>query len=594
MNVLRMTPWWRGPALLVRRPGVLLALTAAAAVATVPAAAAGPFLSSSRNATLHHQVGAGCPFYEGARITSNVYFGRAVDFPRVAVDGADALRRRTAVAADAAARVPGLGAPEGSLTATVFGTGGTVDSPLPWYLVTRPGYRDHLQVLDGPRGSGAWLPDRLAEGAHLRVGDTITLATTQGGVRSATVTIAAVYRDLRYKPDESFWCSLHNLYRPPGYELADPPPPMVLLDEADYVGVAERIVVAGRHTIEYPLANPDLDQDAARRAAQALPAMRAQLYRADPAVFATDRTNDTSLTSELPGFAARADLSRTGMFPGVVPITVVGVLVGLLVVAAAGAFWIQRRRTELMVLAAHGVGAGWLGVKAVAETLPALVAGTTAGWGTAWVLVRWFGPDPVLSGEAAPLAAVAAGTALAAQILTMWLVTGLACRRLTDGAGKRHRAVWRVLPWELAALGVLPLLWRALGSSAELADTPGGVGAVVHVPARLLVVPIVAVLALTVFGGEARRRLAEPAWPAARTPPARTPAGLAAHQPARPGQRGVGRRYRHPDRPGHLQRHSHRFGAGDRGWSGGPAHRRRRGPHPDPPGAGAGAGEPGP
>src|SRR6185369_3589551 len=83
---------------------------------------------------------------------------------------------------------------------------------------------------------------------------------------------------------------------------------------------------------------------------------------------------------------------------------------------AAGMFWVQRRRRELTMLSAHGVGAGALAVKAVAESLPALVAGVAIGWGGAWALVHWAGPDPVLSGEAAPGAALgAAGTLLAAR-----------------------------------------------------------------------------------------------------------------------------------------------------------------------------------
>jgi hypothetical protein len=44
--------------LLLRRPSVALALAAAAVVATLPAAAALPFLSSSRDATLRYQVAA--------------------------------------------------------------------------------------------------------------------------------------------------------------------------------------------------------------------------------------------------------------------------------------------------------------------------------------------------------------------------------------------------------------------------------------------------------------------------------------------------------------------------------------------------------
>ncbi|MBX6723646.1 MAG: hypothetical protein IRY92_10520, partial [Dactylosporangium sp.] len=67
--LLRLTPWRRGPLLLLRRPGVALALAAAAFVATLPAAAAPLFLSSAQNATLHRQINQACPWQVGMRIT---------------------------------------------------------------------------------------------------------------------------------------------------------------------------------------------------------------------------------------------------------------------------------------------------------------------------------------------------------------------------------------------------------------------------------------------------------------------------------------------------------------------------------------------
>ena len=69
-GVLRMAPWWRGPLLLLRRGGVVVALMAAGAVAALPAAAATPFLSSSRDATLHHQIAPACPWSVGVRLVS--------------------------------------------------------------------------------------------------------------------------------------------------------------------------------------------------------------------------------------------------------------------------------------------------------------------------------------------------------------------------------------------------------------------------------------------------------------------------------------------------------------------------------------------
>ena len=70
LGYLRTAPWRRGPLLLLRRPGVFLALTAACFVATLPAAAAGPFVSASRHATLRDEIRQACPSYVGDWITN--------------------------------------------------------------------------------------------------------------------------------------------------------------------------------------------------------------------------------------------------------------------------------------------------------------------------------------------------------------------------------------------------------------------------------------------------------------------------------------------------------------------------------------------
>jgi hypothetical protein len=56
IGLLRIAPWRRAPGLLLRRPGVAVALIAAAFVATLPASAAAPFLSSARSAAVREHL----------------------------------------------------------------------------------------------------------------------------------------------------------------------------------------------------------------------------------------------------------------------------------------------------------------------------------------------------------------------------------------------------------------------------------------------------------------------------------------------------------------------------------------------------------
>src|SRR5690349_8450526 len=97
MNWLLLAPWWRGPLLLARRPGVALALAVAAVVAVLPAAAGPVFLSSAGSATLRVRTSAVCPVTLGSQVIA----------PALPVDAA-ALD--AAVAAEAGT-VAGLGDP---------------------------------------------------------------------------------------------------------------------------------------------------------------------------------------------------------------------------------------------------------------------------------------------------------------------------------------------------------------------------------------------------------------------------------------------------------------------------------------------------
>src|SRR5215467_12545330 len=67
-----MSPWRRGPLLLARRPEVFVALVAAAFVATLPAAAAAPFVSSARHGTLHDEIAQSCPSFVADWATTTV------------------------------------------------------------------------------------------------------------------------------------------------------------------------------------------------------------------------------------------------------------------------------------------------------------------------------------------------------------------------------------------------------------------------------------------------------------------------------------------------------------------------------------------
>jgi putative ABC transport system permease protein len=557
VRLLRLAPWRRGPLLLLRRPGVAVALLAAALVAALPAAAAPLFLSSAQHATLHRQIDQNCQWLVGAQLIGHV----APSVPlaslqrlrrdEVALDGQfgrERYEQRLAVLAEHP--VAGLTAP------TSWGYGQVdvelADRPLRLpdltglTLLAGAAARGRVEVLAGPAGEGLWLPDEYAQQQGIRVGDRLVLTNRHpdpgwwglpDGQREAsepapvTLPVAAIYRDLRTVPVTPFWCGIEYVYAGTDAQQGNPDaviPPTALLDPDLLLAEGETAGLVLEQAIELALTDPEPTAPEAARLAADLAALERTLFQEHPELFPIGRFDGTLFTSRLDRFERRAELVRSGLLPPVVPITAAGTLVGLAVAGAAAVFWVQRRRRELAVLAAHGVGTGALGVKAVAEAVPAVVTGTAAGWAAAWVLVAVVGPSPVLAPGTPAAAGLAAAVTGLVGLLLIGRLAAAGARGLTDARPVTHRRHWwgRV-PWELALLAAAPAAWWLLGEDRVADQSAGGVGVVAHVPARLLVVPILLIAGLAVL--------------AARVTAARLRGRGPARQVREPGRRGRAR-----------------------------------------------------
>jgi putative ABC transport system permease protein len=524
MRLLRLAPWRRGPVLLARRPGVALALFAAALVAALPAAAALMFLSSAQHATLHRQIDETClslvgPSFAGYISPPNPYDFRGV-LHEDSVVGRQRYEQRVAALADHS--VAGLAPPVS--TGLAYVDAELVDRPLAnpdltgLGLLARPGFEHEVEVLDGPAGTGLWLPHEHAQQQGIEVGDQLTLThrfpdpgvwTTdqldEPDAEPITVTlpVAAIYRDLRTVPTTPYWCAVESVYAGSSSDQADPDAvilPTALVDSETLLATGEQARLAVDQLIELAPTDPDPTAPAAARLVADSEALRAAMYADHPQLFPTDRFDDTRFYSELPRYERRAELVRTGLLPPVLPITAAGTLVGLAVAGAAAVFWVERRRQELAVLSVHGVGTGALGVKAVVEALPAVAAGAAAGWATAWALVAGVGPSQVLAPGTPAMAGAAAAAVGAVALLLIGGLAAAGARGLADTRPvSRGVAWWRRVPWELALVAAAPAAWL-LFAGDEVADPEaGGVGTVVHVPARLLVAPILVIGGLAVF-----------------------------------------------------------------------------------------------
>ncbi len=508
-NWLLLAPWSRGPLLLVRRPGVALALAVAAAVAVMPMAAGPLFLSSAGSATLAARSASACPTTLGSQVVTG---GAPVDdFSRSAF--AEAENDEAA----AAGHITNLGAAVTSLISTDVVVGSrarhaTVD------IVGRDNAAPHVRLVAGGPGPGLWLPEPLATSLGLRPGDTLDVypdpslvavpigggrvdAGGRGGAaKPIAVPVVAIYQDLRDRTDDPFWCGISLLYRgTPAQQsgLSDTPiRDLLLVDTATMLSLGERGHLIASLRIERAPTMPDLTVPQAVALAGAVTTMQQALALQLTAVHNLNGGSPPRLTSIMPGIATRADLVQQRLASAVLPISAAGLAVGLAVVAAAGVFWARRRRAELTVLATFGATPGWLGVKAILESWPALAVGGLGGWALATFLVTETGPGHLIASDARNESLVA----LALVFCTATVVAGGAAAvtlRSIMGAERprRQRRRLSAVPWEVALLMAAALVWL-LASNQYMVQLATFSGTLVVIPPKLILVPMLGMVGI--------------------------------------------------------------------------------------------------
>jgi putative ABC transport system permease protein len=452
--VLTSAPWRRAPLLLWRRPGVLLAVAGGSIVLAASGAAVPLFLSSAGTGAVRVQAQARCPRDTGA-VVAGVFAVPGVDRTMPEVAGPDVHDAPPADRPpDPFASIDGLGPSDLSFTlaAGLVAEDGNDETEV--VILGRDTAADHVEVMEETGGTGVWLSDRAAGPAGLGAGDRATFAVDVtpvsasgdvGAPRSARVEVpvAGVYRDLTGRAQDDFWCSHSSLLELQGIDPV-PPPPLVVTDRATYLDMMASLGLAGvSGQWEAPAALGDLtlaDADA----------LAAELRSATPEV-----------TTHLPFVADRARAIRTSVAGGVVPVAGFGALAGVGLVGAAASLWFDRRRQEVTLLTVRGVAPVGLGLKAVLELAPALVAGTVAGVALAAGLVTWLGPSPLLEAPAMRGAVVGA----AAALLVAGLVVGavVAVRSRGTHGGRRARRRLAVVPWEVALVVAAVASHRRLG-----------------------------------------------------------------------------------------------------------------------------------
>ncbi|PZA19814.1 hypothetical protein, partial [Modestobacter versicolor] len=484
----RLAPWTRAPLLGLRQPAAVLAVLVTSAILACAVASAPLFLSSARSAALQQQLGDACAEVGWGQIGAGVQLrdqngvSRGTRFDAAETDAA---------LADAWS---GAGRP-GSRLVLATGIIGTTDNgpdaalvrdragvplQIPGSLFYRPDALAHVDRVEGGDADGVWLPVGYARGGGVQVGDLIEVGGTP-------VTVAGLYTDLWATTPDSSWCDYRVLYA--NDTNANTPPPALLLatDVATFDALAGGFsVVTALRQVPVTAADQSVSDARALLAEQDSAQQRVALPPYEPLP-----------NVRLPAAVARAELVESGLRGPVVPVAVAGALLALVLVAAAGSFWADRRATEVRLLAARGVGPVPLAGKAALELgLPAL-AGAAVGWAAARLLTAGIGPADDLDPGATTAALVSAVAAFVVGLGAAAAVAGLRARGTAErplGAAPRWPA--RV-PWELALLLGAGWCWLLL----QTRDAVVSEGGVAQVNGLLVAFPLLAIAGAAVLLG---------------------------------------------------------------------------------------------
>lgn len=482
LGALGSAPWRRAPTLLLRHPVALLALTGAAVILGAVSAGFSLYVGSSASAAQAVQLAQRCPGVMGAWAVG-------------AEPLADVARASASLAGQTARALSSAGAPGQllgpavttlAIPVTASDPSGSASSPL--VLYDRTGAMSQVHILQATGGDGLWLTDTTADILGVHVGQSVRLS----GQSTATVMVTAVYANLQNapRPLASFWCSQETgneaFIGSPSQDF--PPPPLGLVDRTEF-GHLARAVGAADLSFQWqrPTAHTTTAADGARlvtaESAMASRYPRAQARLVRGASLLVQPTDLAFVVRRSDAIARAVDQSEA-------PVAIAGLLVALGLVASAGSYWVDRRRTELDLLASRGVGPGLLGLKAVLEAGPPAVLGAAAGIGVARLVVWGLGPSTLEEPGALASGVERSGLALAAGLAVLGLVAWVRLR--PPGRGRRPiaggpqatgrdraRRVVRRLPWELALLGMALFALSGLsGTQAGLAPVGAAVASV--------------------------------------------------------------------------------------------------------------------
>lgn len=456
--------WLASPFVLARYPGLLLAIAGAGVILAAAAAAAPVFVSSAGNATLRKGLEPLCPW--GVGLQANTYFPPEEASRGLALSFSEADHR---------IRSPLRGLRLDPGIVTIFladraeaSTSGRQFRRATVQVVARDGALDHIQRMGSANVEGVWITDTTARALGVEPGDQIMLDVGTG--TALTVPVAGVYRDLATAPLAHYWCSIAgDIIQMNAFSNAPPPPPIVLADRTVVLDLATRFGTLGRLTIwEFPVDERGLTLEEAAPMANSLAAIADHLAPPAGPFGECGRLGCISGHTDLPAVTEHAQRTVDSLRSPVAAVSWSGRLVALALLAGAAVYWTVRRRTEVNLLSARGVGPLRVAGRVALETFVPLLIAVGLGWAAAVWMIRTFGPSPVTDGGARRSGLETALWMVGGGLVLLSLAVASVARRSAETSETRHRLPLRRVPWDvvlaaLAGASLYELLTRGTG-----------------------------------------------------------------------------------------------------------------------------------
>jgi len=519
----RANPLWaKSPTLLLRFPGLFIAVAVGALLLSLTIASFPLFISSSESATLSEGVAVANRFGAGVTIIQGDTFEpparlaeRYEEFSGLEVGpGAPPTwEQRTALVEKGLGRVEHLG----DVVVTVIGPNVDASKPgddrsFPVHLLDRTGWPDHVEVVDRADVDGIWLADTTASGLGVEPGDDIVLRSSDGTRR---LPVEGIYVALVKRPQIApYWSSLGNEIYPgrPGFPE---PPPFAFLPAGRLADISRELgspdalfqwqyPVAVREGLTLPRAEQlGRDLGGFRRAFSNGDSELGRAFFCVTRAFCTSGSGLVNFGSLLPQITDETNRTIDAISGPIDLLSDAGILVALAVIASAGTFTIARRAIEASLLFARGSSAVSVGVKTTLESILPAVVGTVAGVALGVGGVAWLGPGEV-DATARAAAIRSAFVGLPVAIVLLGVVAAVAFVRQSETASHRFRLL-AGFPWELLALAAAAFCLRNLVQGDALVED--GSNAVARPSAYLLLFPIFFIAGA---GGLAARALRAP------------------------------------------------------------------------------------